>query len=247
MSIFRIQKTSNYTVLSNDLLCDTSITFEARGLLCYLLSKPHNWEVRFNDLIAASPAGMRVVRRIVSELEEHGYMKRQRIHKDDGSFSWITEVYEDPTGGGISDDTTIYTECIDGDTIGTFCIDGSCIDGKRTDIESNDLQSNDLKNIMKKKGSTKPNAFQVYEQEIGPLTPMIAEGIAALVEEHTDHWTCESFRVCSKNGKRSLGYAEAILKRWKTDGYGTAPSWERKNGSKQPKTMEEQLAEAGYR
>jgi DnaD/phage-associated family protein len=244
MSIFRIKKTTNYTVLSNDLLCDSALTFEARGMLCYLLSKPHNWEVRFKDLIAASPAGMRVVRRIVGELEESGYMKRQRIHKDDGSFTWITEVYEDPTCGGISDDTTIGTDCIDGNTIGTDCIDGSCIDGKRTDIESIDLKSNDLKN-MKKKG----NAYQVYEQEIGPLTPMIAEGITRLEAEHTGHWVCESFRVCSKNGKRSLGYAEAILKRWKVEGYGTAPKWE-SNGHKpkqpQPEPVPSDIYQALY-
>ena len=72
------------------------------------------------------------------------------------------------------------------------------------------------------------NAFRVYEQEIGPLTSMIAEGIEELVKEHTAHWVCESFRICSKNAKRSLGYAESILKRWLVDGYGTAPPWERK-------------------
>lgn len=82
------------------------------------------------------------------------------------------------------------------------------------------------------------NPFRVYEQEIGPLTPSIAEGIGELVKEHTAHWVCEAFRECSKNGKRSLGYAEAILSRWAVEGYGTAPKWERKTYNNKPPSLD---------
>ena len=75
------------------------------------------------------------------------------------------------------------------------------------------------------------NIFSVYEQEIGSLTPHISNELILLEEEHTTSWVCKALKECSERGKRSLGYSKAILNRWRTDGYGTAPPWERKDPS----------------
>jgi len=85
-----------YTKISNEVLHNNTLTLEAKGLLCYLLSKPDNWVVRINDLVRSHPEGKTKTQRIVRELEEKGYLIRELSHKD-GKYYWHTMVYESPS------------------------------------------------------------------------------------------------------------------------------------------------------
>ena len=61
--------------------------------------------------------------------------------------------------------------------------------------------------------------FRIYEQNIGPLTPLIADSIKAWEEELKDaSWISEAIGEAVKNNKRNWKYCEAILKRWQTEG-----------------------------
>ena len=62
------------------------------------------------------------------------------------------------------------------------------------------------------------NAFKLYEENIGPLTPMIAEMIKADEAEYPAQWLEDSIKVAVKNNKRSWSYIQAILKRWQVEG-----------------------------
>ena len=95
--ILRVPKERNFTVLDNRLLTDKALSWEARGLLCYLLSKPDDWQVRLYDLIRRGPAGEHKIRRTLRELELAGYLIRQRGRAPDGRFEWITMVVERPS------------------------------------------------------------------------------------------------------------------------------------------------------
>lgn len=59
---------------------------------------------------------------------------------------------------------------------------------------------------------------QVYEQEIGALTPAVAEALAAAVERWPEPWIVEALRLAATHNARSWRYAEAILERWETEG-----------------------------
>lgn len=63
------------------------------------------------------------------------------------------------------------------------------------------------------------NIFDVYENEIGALTPLIADSLRMAKAEFPDHWIRESLRIAAKNNKRSWSYAEKILKRWQVEGF----------------------------
>ncbi len=65
-----------------------------------------------------------------------------------------------------------------------------------------------------------PNVFKVYEQEIGPLTPMIAEALKDAEDQHTEQWVIEAIHQASAHSARSWSYIKAILMRWAKDGYG---------------------------
>lgn len=76
--IFRTPKSAEYpfTRIDNRLITDASISFAARGVMCYLLSKPDSWVLVKENLINSSPAGETAVKNILKELQEAGYVQR---------------------------------------------------------------------------------------------------------------------------------------------------------------------------
>jgi DNA replication protein len=64
----------------------------------------------------------------------------------------------------------------------------------------------------------RPNLFKLYEENIGPLTPLIADMLKEAEELYREEWFEEAFTIAVKNNKRNWKYVEAILKRWKEEG-----------------------------
>jgi DnaD/phage-associated family protein len=64
----------------------------------------------------------------------------------------------------------------------------------------------------------RPNVFKLYEENIGPLTPLIADMLKEAEELYRAEWFEEAFAIAVKNNKRNWKYVEAILKRWKEEG-----------------------------
>ena len=66
----------------------------------------------------------------------------------------------------------------------------------------------------------RPNVFRLYEENIGPLTPLIADALKDAQETYSAEWIAETIDLAVRNNKRSWRYCEAILKRWKEEGRG---------------------------
>jgi DnaD/phage-associated family protein len=64
----------------------------------------------------------------------------------------------------------------------------------------------------------KPNIFELYEQNIGPLTPMVAEYLKDAEEQYPADWFEPAFQRAVENNKRSWSYIAAILRRWEAEG-----------------------------
>ncbi len=64
----------------------------------------------------------------------------------------------------------------------------------------------------------RPNIFRLYEENIGPLTPLIADMLKEAEDTYRIAWIEEAFVIAVKNNKRNWKYVEAILKRWKEEG-----------------------------
>lgn len=87
----------SFTVIENRTLQDSRLSFEARGLLTLLLSKPMSWHIQAQSLTKESPNAKRdKVYGILDELETHGYIVTKQIHGDDGRFvrteRWVYEI-----------------------------------------------------------------------------------------------------------------------------------------------------------
>jgi len=64
----------------------------------------------------------------------------------------------------------------------------------------------------------RPNVFKLYEENIGPLTPLIADALKDAEEIYSVGWIADAIELAVKNNKRNWKYCEAILKRWKEEG-----------------------------
>ena len=97
MSTFRVNKNVNYTVMSNHHLQDKRLSLKAKGLLSYMLSLPDDWDYSLKGLTIGCKDGLDSVRTAVLELEEHGYVRRQKVRNARGQIiDYDYQVYEPP-------------------------------------------------------------------------------------------------------------------------------------------------------
>ena len=89
MAVFRIEKTRNYTVMSNHHLRDKSLSLKAKGLLSLMLSLPEEWDYTTKGLARICKDGVDSICAGVRELEEHGYVIRQRVRNPNGQLGAI--------------------------------------------------------------------------------------------------------------------------------------------------------------
>ncbi|MBT3188906.1 MAG: DnaD domain protein [Anaerolineae bacterium] len=67
---------------------------------------------------------------------------------------------------------------------------------------------------------TRPNIYQLYEENIGPLTPLLADTLKDAEDEYEIEKIEEAIGLAVKANARNWRYVEAILKSWKEEGYG---------------------------
>ena len=104
MSTFRVNKNVNYTVMSNYHLQDKKLSLKAKGLLSYMLSLPDDWDYSLKGLTTGCKDGLDSVRTAVLELEEHGYVRRQKVRNAKGQIiDYDYQVYESP----VEDDPAV--------------------------------------------------------------------------------------------------------------------------------------------
>ncbi|MCI8537430.1 MAG: helix-turn-helix domain-containing protein [Oscillospiraceae bacterium] len=84
MAVFRIERTHNYTVMSNYHLRDKSLSLKAKGLLSQMLSLPENWDYTLAGLARINAEGKDAIRAAVAELERAGYLVRSRTRDEKG-------------------------------------------------------------------------------------------------------------------------------------------------------------------
>ena len=97
MATYRVERTKDYTVMSNCHLRDTSLTLKAKGLLSMMLSLPDEWNYTTRGLAAICKEGVDAIGKALKELENAGYIVRRQLRGAGGKIS-DTEyvIYEQP-------------------------------------------------------------------------------------------------------------------------------------------------------
>jgi DnaD/phage-associated family protein len=204
-NIVRVRKDARYFVASNVPFNDKRLSWEARGVMGYLLSKPDNWQVSMVDLVNQSDAGMKVIRKVLAELRHSGYMSRERVTVAHGHFQWITTLYESPE--------------LNTSTILPSRIDGASIDGERVDIVSTELLSTEVT----KKTIIASKIYKLYEQNIGMLTPLLSQEMTEYADLPSE-WLENAFGEAVFANVRRWSYVKRCLDSWVSAGKITGKS-----------------------
>ena len=89
MAVFRIEKTRDYTVMSNHHLRDMSLSLKAKGLLSLMLSLPEEWDYTMKGLARICKDGVDSISGGIRELEARGYLIRERVRGANGQLGSI--------------------------------------------------------------------------------------------------------------------------------------------------------------
>ena len=89
MAVFRIEKTRDYTVMSNHHLRNTDLSLKAKGLLSLMLSLPEDWDYTMKGLAHICKDGIDSISGGIRELEAHGYLIRERVRNENGQLGSI--------------------------------------------------------------------------------------------------------------------------------------------------------------
>jgi hypothetical protein len=96
--IIRVKRVPNsFVQMHKGFFEDTRLSFKAKGILGYLLTKPDSWEVRIGDLVNRSKDGRDSIYAGLKELREHGYFRKSQVRDDKGRLShWECVICEVP-------------------------------------------------------------------------------------------------------------------------------------------------------
>lgn len=91
----RRKREKSYVVIENSMFEDSRISYKAKGILGYLLTKPDGWIVKIPDLINHGMDGEKSLRAGLKELKTYGYLTYYRTKNGKGEFNGIIWEYDD--------------------------------------------------------------------------------------------------------------------------------------------------------
>lgn len=99
MAVFKVEKTKNFTIMSNHHLQNKNLSFKAKGLLSYMLSLPLDWDYSLAGLLANSKDKITSLKSALKELKDNGYLSITKLNPNQTKskkFEYIYNIYEEP-------------------------------------------------------------------------------------------------------------------------------------------------------
>ncbi len=192
MAVYRVERTRDYTVMSNYHLKDTTLSLKAKGLLSMFLSFPDDWNYSTRGLAAICKEGVEAIGNTIKELEKAGYIVRRKLRGSNGRIT-DTEyvIYEQPQEPPAPDadgsDTTLpdtaqpdtgKPDMVDPDAVGPD------MDAPHT---GNHAQLNINQSITQKSNTQRSNTHSFPPPAPSPQAPAKpVEGMKEIFEKRAD-------------------------------------------------------------
>lgn len=188
MAVFRVEKTRDYTVMSNHHLRNTELSLKAKGLLSLMLSLPENWDYTTKGLSLICKDGIDSINGGIRELEANGYVIRRRLRNEKGQLT-ITEytIFEQPQLPDTNDISPKGENPILGNPIQVKPIlenpildkpkQGEPILGNPYQLSTNILNTNSLNTDILNTEVSNPYPSNPYQTSREPQNPIRYDGI----------------------------------------------------------------------
>ena len=116
MAVFRVEKNSGYTVMSNHHLRNQELSLKAKGLLSQMLSLPDNWDYTLKGLSLINREKIDAIREAIRELERAGYIVRSRERDEKGRLRGADYIIYEFPQKPVSDLPTLENPTLDNPT-----------------------------------------------------------------------------------------------------------------------------------
>jgi len=127
-----------YDMVLRQAMQDHQLSWEATGMLAYLISLPNGWAVKIEHIAKLRSAGRDRVRRILRELTDAGYLVRRNERRDDGTFRYVTYLYQNPAENPYrGSDRTLGQTVV---RVTRSTVEGGDIDIKDLEIEKSKIK-----------------------------------------------------------------------------------------------------------
>lgn len=240
MAIFRVRKNKDnpYIMINKFGIYDNRLSYKAKGILVYLLSRPDNWIFYEDEIVSHSSDGKDSVRSGIKELINYGYITRQK-KREAGKFAGYEYiVYEAPVDiVGEDEEATYVEEDFIPHTEKPFTENPKTENPKTVDpktenpkLINNDNTNNDLTNKRKELNNDvvvveKQQQFQkildMFNNNIHLMTSIEAEKIMQWLEDLDADVIIMAIEEAVTNNKRNFKYINAILNSWFSQGLKT--------------------------
>ena len=194
MAVFRVERNTGYTVMSNHHLRNKELSLKAKGLLSQMLSLPEDWDYTLAGLSFINREKIDAIREAVKELERAGYIVRSRERDEKGRLRGADYViFEQPQTPPVSDLPTLENPTLDNPTLEKPTQEKPTLENpmqlnkdiQKTDLPKKEKSNTDLSNnhsipILspnpsplreetaepERKGTERNDAYRVYEEII---------------------------------------------------------------------------------
>lgn len=200
--IKRGKKQDSFTIIDNRPLEDKTLSWKAKGLLTYLMSKPENWEVKLWQLKEASRDGRDSTDAGLKELMANGYIRRTRLTDKKGRFQgYLHEVSDiaifdtEAEKSALEQNKTIngFSEngnTENGETVSGNTENGETVNGKpaynNTIYSNKDLKNTDLESVC-----VEQNTHTPFEENLGMNPKLATSDLNKFSQKRTSEHTFE--------------------------------------------------------
>ena len=221
MAKFKVNKTKDYTIMSNYHLKEKNMSLKAKGLLSVMLSLPDNWDYSISGLVAISLENETSIKSALSELKKLGYLEVIKLmpnESETGRIDYIYNIYEKPKQEGKKQEVeNLPLEILDVENQGQLNTNN-----KYNNINIINTKKQNIDYINNNSSSSIEKCDTIYdflEQNFGRTLNAIE--IEMIKEWNDNELTRYAIKQAVLNGKYNVKYINTILVNYKNNSITT--------------------------
>lgn len=219
MAKFKVEKTKDYTIMSNYHLKEKNMSLKAKGLLSVMLSLPDNWDYSIAGLVAISQENETAIKSALSELKKFGYLEIIKLmpnESETGRIDYIYNIYEKPKQEGKKQEVenlpleNLPLEILAVENQGQLNTNNkynniNIINTKKQNIDY--INNNNSSSIEKR-----DTIYDFLEQNFGRT--LSSTEIEKVKEWEDNELTRYAVKVAILNGTYTINYIDTIIYNW---------------------------------
>ena len=181
MAILRINKTKDYTTMSNYHFKDKRLSLKAKGLLSEMLSLPENWDYSIAGLVAINKEEETAIKSTLNELKQFNYLVVNKLmpnETDSGRYEYVYDIYEIPKKQ----------------------------EGDFLEVEIQGVENQGQYNTNNKIINNKNNIIDYYQDKVNILSPVQFEMLDSLIDKVGEEKVKDAIDTALMNGVKNLNY-----------------------------------------